>query len=512
MESSESHAVLDALDFHLALDQSLLDGKQREAVRLIARGEGPLLIRGSAGTGKSAVLLHGLQAYLQQLPLFDSKPRILFVTYTKALTSVHRELLKRLEVSIGVGGNVEVARWDQIAVRHCSLPNNGIVDGKDGEKAGIERLEIMEGAIEYVESSYARSASNPVTQMKRRMNTEYFWEEIEDLIIGRRVDSWEAYSAVNARRGRGKALSTRQLKAMWKIHEAFTRWLESSGWTTWARVRADAVTRVEGLGESSKYDAVFIDEAQDMDSSASRMLTLLSKSGARVFFAGDLDQSIYGIAVPWSLAHPDIDVRYRSTVLKHNYRNSSGIWRAVEYYLSHGGAEEDESRLLPAVSHGERLPVQVRISSPDDEIAKIQELIGDARAKHGLDLGDCAVLVPRIEYAKEIADVLSKNGLHAKYSTDKQINLAERGSVKVITQHSAKGMEFPFVIVAGFDQADKWRQEREGADDYKEVLNRHRRRLAMSMSRARDHLYVLLPAELPTPLRMGMRMDYWEKI
>lgn len=471
-----------------------------------------LLIRGSAGTGKSAVLLHGLQAYLQQLPLFDSKPRILFVTYTKALTSVHRELLKRLEVSIGVGGSVEVARWDQIAVRHCSLPNNGIVDGKDGEKAGIERLEIMEGAIEHVESSYARSTSNPVTQMKRRMNTEYFWEEIEDLMIGRRVDSWEAYSAVNARRGRGKALSTRQLEAMWKIHEAFTRWLESSGWTTWARVRAHAVTRVEGLGESSKYDAVFIDEAQDMDSNVSRMLKLLCKSESGIFMAGDLNQSIYGVAVPWSRAHPDIEVRHRPIVLTKNYRNSTGIWRAVEYYLSHGGAEEEAQGSNPLLSpgQGERLPVQVRISSPNDEIAKIQELIGKAKLEQNLDLGDCAVLVPHHVYAKEIADVLSKNGLHANYSTDKQIDLAERGTVKVITQHSAKGMEFAFVIVAGFEQADKWRQEREGADDYKEVLNRHRRRLAMSMSRARDHLYVIRPAELPTPLTMGMRRYYWQ--
>jgi superfamily I DNA/RNA helicase len=522
MESSESHAVLDALDFHLALDQSLLDGKQREAVRLIARGKGPLLIRGSAGTGKSAVLFHGLQGSVQQLPLFGSEVRILFVTYMKALSSVHDLLLERLGVPAGFPGKVEVFNWDQISCCYGSIPLRGILDGNDGERAGKNKLKELSRTIDRVESNYGESKSNPITLMKQRMNTEskrrmdteYFWTEIEEFIIGRRLDSRESYFAVNARKGRGQPMSTRQLEAMWDIHQEFTRWLDFNGWTTWARVRASAATQVETLEESCKYDAIFIDEAQDMDSNISRMLKLLCKSESGIFMAGDLDQSIYGVAVPWSRAHPDIDVRHRPIILTNNYRNSTGIWRAVEYYLSDGGAEEtaEQPKQCHIVDSSGRLPVQIRLRRSEDEIAKIQALIGDARAKHGLDLGDCAVLVPSIEYAKEIADVLSKNGLHAKYSTDKQIDLAERGNAKVITQHSAKGLEFAFVIVAGLGQADKWRQDREGADDYREMLNRHRRRLAMSMSRAKDFLYVIVPEKLPTPLTNGMRMDYWEKI
>lgn len=49
-------------------------------------------------------------------------------------------------------------------------------------------------------------------------------------------------------------------------------------------------------------------------------------------------------------------------------------------------------------------------------------------------------------------------------------------------------------------------------DTGQKIAHLHRRRLAMSMSRAKDFLYVIVPEELPTPLTNGMRMDYWEKI
>lgn len=394
------------------------------------------------------------------------------------------------------------------------MPRNGILDGEDGRKKRLDKLEIISGIVARVEAGYGGPRANPVTLMKARMKPEFIWDEIEELIIGRHLDSLDIYSAKEAREGRGKPLSSDQREAMWAIHQAFTHWLSSSGWTTWARVRANAAAQAEMLDESYKYDAIFIDEAQDMDSNASRMLSMLCKSRSRVFLAGDRDQSIYGVAVPWSRVHPDIDVRYggRTTTLDVNYRSTEGIRRAVDFYLRQGGAEEEAEvpQLAIVVNHNERLPIQVRIPSPDDEIETIRMILFNARIDQKVVPGDCAVLIPGNEYAMDIAESLTENGLRSVYSPDKQIDLSDRGCVKVITQHSAKGLEFSLVIVAGFGQADQWRSERKDADDYAEILNRHRRRIAMSMSRAREHLYVILPSNLPTPLTIGMRRDLWK--
>jgi len=65
-----------------------------EQIRLVKRSlKGPTLVKGGAGTGKSTVALYRVKAMLDDAP---DNARLLFTTFTRALTTVSRQLLEQL--------------------------------------------------------------------------------------------------------------------------------------------------------------------------------------------------------------------------------------------------------------------------------------------------------------------------------------------------------------------------------------------------------------------------------
>ncbi|NTU82527.1 MAG: ATP-binding domain-containing protein, partial [Chloroflexales bacterium] len=84
--------------------------------------------------------------------------------------------------------------------------------------------------------------------------------------------------------------------------------------------------------------------------------------------------------------------------------------------------------------------------------------------------------------------------------------------VKVLTLHSAKGLEFPFVAVVGLDagrlprQSDGLPPEEEAA-----VQDEQRRLFYVGCSRAMRALLVCGSQEAPSPFLDGLRPPHWER-
>ena len=57
--------------------------------------QGPTMVKGGAGTGKSTVALYRVKALLQR-PGATGQERLLFATYTRALIAASRQLLGQL--------------------------------------------------------------------------------------------------------------------------------------------------------------------------------------------------------------------------------------------------------------------------------------------------------------------------------------------------------------------------------------------------------------------------------
>ena len=87
-------------------------------------------------------------------------------------------------------------------------------------------------------------------------------------------------------------------------------------------------------GVGPNYDAVVIDEAQDLDPSALRLLVRLCDKPNRIFITADANQSIYGSGFNWSDVHEHLRLQGRTSILRVNYRSTREIGEAAQSYLS----------------------------------------------------------------------------------------------------------------------------------------------------------------------------------
>ncbi|MEO2104477.1 MAG: UvrD-helicase domain-containing protein [Actinomycetota bacterium] len=222
--------------------------------------DGPTLVRGGPGTGKSTVALYRVREMLSRLRGNGVEaPRILFTTYTNPLVTFSKQLLTSL---LGDdAAQVDVVTADSLV---ASIAQDTKVVGKNEDKQAANQS-IQKARIEGGSTDVERGRST-----LKRLGAEYLLEEYEDVILGRGLASKEAYLAAD-RPGRRVPLQRSQREAVWAGYEAYIHALEVAGLTSWAQRRNVALFKVT-LGQGPRYDAVVVDEAQDLDPVTIRML------------------------------------------------------------------------------------------------------------------------------------------------------------------------------------------------------------------------------------------------
>jgi superfamily I DNA/RNA helicase len=147
-----------------------------------------------------------------------------------------------------------------------------------------------------------------------------------------------------------------------------------------------------------------------------------------------------------------------------------------------------------------------------DQARWLAEQIWKAAQELRLPVNSAAVLVPRNSLARNLAQLLADQGLPARYLPGRDVRLEER-CVKVMTLHSAKGLEFPIVALAHVE-ADRLPRETPATDpeDVKEHLYNQRRLFYVGCTRAMRHLFVTYDRSLPSPFLSSLSDQHWTKI
>ena len=106
---------------HLIAFLLQLDPEQEKAVRRAL--DGPSMVRGGPGTGKSLVALYRVKALIERaLAAGEQPPRILFTTYTNSLVQFSRQLLTGLVPEHM--DNVKVSSIDRLAIEVVTKKKN----------------------------------------------------------------------------------------------------------------------------------------------------------------------------------------------------------------------------------------------------------------------------------------------------------------------------------------------------------------------------------------------------
>lgn len=479
-----------------------LDPEQQKYVEWSLDASGPTLVKGGPGTGKSTVALYRAKAQLDALIKAGiEKPNLLFTTYTNALVSFSKQLLSTL---LGERADlVDVKTADSIAT---SLVRE--IDGEPKLTGEKELREIMKEALDKSVKSLDGNAlqRQAKAQTLERLGADYLVEEIGSVIEARGLGTFEEYAAT-PRNGRTLPLNKTQRAAVWHLRNHFYQALELAGLTTFPRVRSRALELLSRDGNRPVFDAVIIDEAQDIDPNALRLLVGLCRAPNRLFVTADANQSIYGSGFRWTDVHRDLKFKGRTGVLKVNYRTAREIDVAARSYLSAGEIDAEDAEQTYA--HSGVQPAVRAVKAAVDQAELLAQFCREAIRQFHFNFGACAVLVPNEKVGKEIAAQLTHLGVPAEFMTGRTLDL-EKKVVKVITLKSAKGLEFPIVALAGFLGTTFPVIPAGTPEEAKEeIYARERRTLFVGMTRAMVVLLLVVPAERPSQLLQGFDSKLW---
>ena len=253
-----------------------------------------------------------------------------------------------------------------------------------------------------------------------------------------------------------------------------------------------AANAAVSAGGGSRYDGILVDEAQDLTTESLSFLTKLFKNGCDdLIIVADAAQNIFRRKFSWKQA--GIQAQGRTRMLRINYRNTREILEfASSFLLTDQNTSvsdlnfEDENTMIPPESskRSGKVPEVVFVN---DVLEEVEETV--RRVKQELStLGPgqkITILYPGNDVRKRgrtLHRQLDYHRIKHFWIEDERAAKALLGSVNesviLCTVQSAKGLEFPRVIVCGI----WW----EGGDE--EV---NRKLSYVAMTRATDELLVI---------------------
>ncbi len=215
-----------------------------------------------------------------------------------------------------------------------------------------------------------------------------------------------------------------------------------------------------GLVPKGQYTALLIDEAHDFQDAWLQMACkLVTPATNSLLILYDDAQSIYQQKRrKFNFASVGIEARGRTSVLKLNYRNTAEVlalaMQCAQALLTAKAETDEEMQTVRPASAGRRgpLPVLLEATNARQEADLIVERIAAAMTD-GTVPGDIAILCRIKKHMDLIAQALTRNGIQCQSMNAPDFRSFDwtEASVKLITMHSAKGLEFPLVFVAGLD-------------------------------------------------------------
>lgn len=225
---------------------------------------------------------------------------------------------------------------------------------------------------------------------------------------------------------------------------------------------AEMVQRViEGVDRkqipSGQYQAVLIDEGHDFAPEWLRLITqMVDPNTNSLLVLYDDAQSIYerSRGKQFSFKSVGIQAQGRTTILKINYRNTRQILQTASLIaadlLTAEDRDDDGVPLLKPVSCGRdgEKPLVIRLPDLRAEASEVAELLSSAH-REGHAWGDMAILCRHYGEMDACAQVLQRRGLpHQVRKGTGSFNPAA-DTIKVMTMHVSKGLEFPVVALVG---------------------------------------------------------------
>ena len=400
--------------------------------RLVNRSyNGAIRVLGGAGTGKTVVAMHRA-AYLAKEVYNNPNSRILFTTFTKNLAADIQANLRKL-CSADALNRIEVVNLDSWVT-------------------GLFKRSGYEFQIAYwPQNKTLRTAWDTAMAVAPpgEFAESFYRDEWELVAQASGCEDWESYKKAS-RSGRGVRLSRAQRKRIWPVFEEYRNQLQKRGLREPEDAFRDAAVILEKGDGHVQYDAVIVDEAQDMSTNAFALIRKIVPEGANdLFIVGDGHQRIYRRQV--ILGRAGINIRGRRGYrLRINYRTTDEIRRFAVSLLEgtvvddlDGG--EDTTSGYKSLMHGV-VPEVVAHADFDKEMETIVAWLNNGRIEN-------TCLVARTKKLRDKYDAaLRERGIETYLVKRSTPDDPRTPGVRIATMHRVKGIEFSRMIIASVNE------------------------------------------------------------
>lgn len=413
---------------------------------------GPVLVRGGAGTGKTVVAMHRAKHLADQIKNDQTRSgqRVLLTTFTTSLAHDIEANLRtlcadhldarppRVEV-------INLDRWVSQFLKRKSFAREVAFFGEARDRLDQVWKEVFD------DHKLPEGLSEPFIRAE--------WAQI---VQAKGLTDLKGYLKAS-RAGRGPPLDRRRRAVLWDIFADYRTRLISEGLAEPDDAYREATEILTAEAPNLPYAAVIVDEAQDMGEQAFRLIRAImpeTPSGDRnsLFIVGDAHQRIYGRRAARSAC--GINVRGRSKRLRLNYRTTHEI-RAWAVSILEGVSVDDLDdgtdtlRGYISLMRGaapELVACQSEAEELDGLVAWVRALPPDQ-----IRLSDIGVLCARRADAGRVQAALRGADIEAVMLQSGADDRSDPG-VRITTMHRAKGLEFfavaiPFLSDAAFPPA-----------------------------------------------------------
>lgn len=216
-----------------------------------------------------------------------------------------------------------------------------------------------------------------------------------------------------------------------------------------------------GLIPSGQYGAVLIDEGHDFEPHWLKLaVQMVDAETNSLLLLYDDAQNLYGAKKrkPVSFNQIGIQARGRTTMLKVNYRNIYEVlttaYEFAKHFLTSSTQQEEDTPLLvlpeSAGRHG-ATPELIHLPSFKQELTYLIDRLHQFH-NQGTAWNQIAIIYRAKWMATTICKAMEQAHLPLEWVTKDHSSRyfqPQADSIKLITMHSSKGLEFPVVVIPG---------------------------------------------------------------
>lgn len=387
---------------------------------------GPALIEGGPGTGKTIVGIHRAVFLSQNVYKAEDNKKILFCTFSKKLAKVISEKLDKLMKQHNVKNNIDVVSVDSFIF--SALKKN---------LGSAKPIAVDNTVAELIERLYDKLTPK---------GTKGFYEyEYFEIIEKYNIKTLDEYLAAD-RSGTGMPLDKKARTIAWEFISEILKAKEENKVYTFVDRAYDLLKGLENGTIHKEYDSIIIDEAQDLETIKLRAICNCVRTDKNnIFILSDVNQRIFRLST-WK-KDGGINVVGRTHHLFVNYRTTKQINDYARYQFVQAEMITSHIKEYKSIFNG----VEPLIESFKSEsaqykytVTKVSELTQNYPAEQ------ICIICATVDECKQVQSILTFSDIKATILTGDIIPAADTG-VCICPINGVKGLEFEAVLLFSYN-------------------------------------------------------------